>query len=74
MKRCDENTAVVFSWLVDEKLPVSDILTSEKRRDRHMYTRSFLSLSILASSASPSSRASEVSNRNSNASPKPLPV
>lgn len=39
-----------------------------------MNTRSFLSLSILLSSASPSSRLSDVSKRNSKAAPKPLPV
>ena len=39
-----------------------------------MKTRSFLSLSTRFSSASPSSLLSLVSNRNSNAAPKPLPV
>ena len=39
-----------------------------------MKTRSLRSLSILFSSMSPSSRLSEVSNRNSKASPNPCPV
>jgi hypothetical protein len=39
-----------------------------------MKTRSFRSLSILCSSASPSSRLSEESKRNSKASPNPFPV
>jgi hypothetical protein len=39
-----------------------------------MNARSFLNLPILFSSASPSSLLSLVSNRNSKAAPKPLPV
>src|SRR6266481_3430880 len=74
MKRWEENMAVALSWLVDEKLPVSAMRISEYNLDLHMNTRSFLSLSILFSSASPSSLLSLVSKRNSNAAPKPLPV
>src|SRR5882762_5360835 len=52
------------------------IRTSEYKRDRHIKTRSFRSLSIRLSSASPSSRwrCSLESNKNSKASPNPLPV
>jgi len=74
MKRCDEKIAVALSWFVEEKLPVNAMRMSEYRRERHMKTRSLRSLSIRASSASPSSRLSEESKRNSNASPKPFPV
>ena len=74
MNLWEEKMAVVFSWLAELKLPVRAMRISEYRRDRHMNTRSFRSLSIRFSSASPSSRLSDVSNRNSKASPKPLPV
>lgn len=70
IKRWEEKMAVVFSC-EEEKLPVSAMRTSEYSRDRHMKTRSFLSLSIRMDSGSSCSSPSDESKRNSNASPNP---